>query len=329
VYRMRGKHDLAAAAAAEWRRRTPDNPKAADFLLAEIELARSNPAGAIDALKNYQSQFKTNPRDNATGVALLARAYAMDKRAKEAHDLLHPLLPNDASWRVTWLRIAGLYIPDTNAAAKWIDEVKPMLVDDVEQLALADAWYQLAVRGASGGALENAAKALDPLIAKPQPPADATALRAIIADRAGDTKTAEVNYRRTIKLKPNHADAMNNLAYLLLQVGGDMNDAKTFAAKAVELQPANTDFLDTLARVQLKAGDRDGAVATFQRALNVQPNKLEVLVGLAGTLLAAGERDTAAPLLVRIDEALKTNPRISAQLQREVDAVRASARTSL
>ena len=77
-----------------------------------------------------------------------------------------------------------------------------MLTDDSERLALGEAWYRLAVRADDAAALESAGKTVDRIIAKPQASAQATLLRAMIADRAGDSKTAEINYRRTLSLSP-------------------------------------------------------------------------------------------------------------------------------
>src|SRR5205823_4171237 len=129
-----------------------------------------------------------------------------------------------------------------------------------------EAWYHLAVRTNFAGALESAAKVIDPLVAKPQPTADSMLIRAMIATTAGDSKTAEINYRRTLKLDPQRPEALNNLAYELLISGGDAQEAKSFATKAVDLQPNNASFRDTLARVQLKCGERDAAIATFKKA---------------------------------------------------------------
>ena len=47
----------------------------------------------------------------------------------------------------------------------------------------------------------------------------------------------------------------------------------------VEVQPGAASFYDTLARIQIKSGDRDAAVATFRKALALQPNSLEALIG--------------------------------------------------
>jgi len=66
VYRLAGRFDLAAAAAQQWRQRSAENPKPADFALAEIELARLHleyttvraPCdGIVINLKNSEGQY--------------------------------------------------------------------------------------------------------------------------------------------------------------------------------------------------------------------------------------------------------------------------------
>jgi Flp pilus assembly protein TadD len=219
-------------------------------------------------------------------------------------------------------------MPDAVAASRWIKEAEPMLADDNEQLVLGEAWYRLAVRTNAPGALDAAAKAIDVLVAKPQPAPEAMLMRAMIADRAGDSKAAEINYRRTLKLKPQQPEALNNLAYTLLINGGDLQEARALATKAVELQPGTASFRDTLARVQLKCNERDAAVATFKKAIELEPKNLEAMIGLAGALLDSGQRDSAINLMSRIDELLKSKPPMTPELRRELETVRATAKAS-
>ena len=154
-------------------------------------------------------------------------------------------------------------------------------------------------------------------------------LRALIADRAGDMKTAELNYRRTLSALPDQPEALNNLAYGLLLSGGDLQEAKTFASKAVAIEPNRSSFYDTLARVEFKAGDRDAAITSFKKAIDLKPQNLEALVGLVGALQSSGQQEPPADLMTRIDELLKANPTLSPQLKRELDAIHATAKASL
>jgi Flp pilus assembly protein TadD len=116
---------------------------------------------------------------------------------------------------------------------------------------------------------------------------------------------------------------------MILLSNGDLNEAKSFATRAVELSPSSASYLDTLARIQARQGDRDGAIATFQKALNLQPDSLEAMIGLASTLVDAGQRESAATLLSQINTLVKGRQRLSPQLQRELDLLRATVKVSL
>lgn len=66
---------------------------------------------------------------------------------------------------------------------------------------------------------------------------------------------AEQAYRRAIELEPDHADALNNLAWLLME-GGNAADAREFAVRAVAAAKHDRHLsVDTLARIEAKLGD--------------------------------------------------------------------------
>ena len=57
-------------------------------------------------------------------------------------------------------------------------------------------------------------------------------------------------YQIALKCQPDHAEAMNNLAWVLMQQG-DLPLARQWAERAVAASPQISAFLDTLAAVQL------------------------------------------------------------------------------
>lgn len=78
--------------------------------------------------------------------------------------------------------------------------------------------------------------------------------------------SAEALYRTLLAENPSHAQAANNLAYLLADNGGDLEEAERLARRAITLEPANPRYLDTMGAVLVKAG-RDGeAVRVLEKA---------------------------------------------------------------
>lgn len=63
-------------------------------------------------------------------------------------------------------------------------------------------------------------------------------------------------YRNALDRQPEQAEAMNNLAWVLLQQG-DLAQARHWAEKAVAASPHNTAYIDTLATVRAHQEEPD------------------------------------------------------------------------
>ena len=336
VYRAAGQFDLAAAAAKTWRQRAADHPAPADQMLAEIRLAQGDGAAALKVLEPYTQSLLASPKDNPALLTTLLRAEAIGGKSADARAILEPLLSrgdDDHRWRMVWMIIAGTDLRDPATAAEWLRAVEPTIPANHadEKIELARAWYTLAVRTRAEGALDEAARLLEPLTKAHDAPVGAILMRGLVADRAGDLKTAEECYRRGLVLMPDQPECLNNLAYILLlrDGGADVQEAQKLIDRAIELSPGTASFYDTLARVQLHLGQRETAIATFEKALKLEPNNLDALIGLATTLCDAGKRDSAAGLLAQIDTLVKNKPAMSTQLRKELEALRSSIKASL
>lgn len=88
----------------------------------------------------------------------------------------------------------------------------------------------------------------------------------------GEAALAEAAYRRALELDPTHADALNNLAWLLLEQSDRLAEAEELARQAVAAGgPDPYLALDTLARVLRARGRCEEAVEVFTRALAAAP----------------------------------------------------------
>jgi tetratricopeptide (TPR) repeat protein len=82
---------------------------------------------------------------------------------------------------------------------------------------------------------------------------------------------AEQAFRRALTLDATSRDALNNLAWLLLQQS-KLDEAETLARQAVAQRgPDRYLMLDTLARVLAAKGDCANALAAFQQAIDAVP----------------------------------------------------------
>ena len=113
-----------------------------------------------------------------------------------------------------------------------------------------------------------------------------------------DFQQAEEAFRRLLELAPDHPAVQNNLAYCILQTGGDVNEALDFARAAVDKLGANAHAVHTLGLAQLRAGEHEEARKHLAVALEMRPGDPTLLLDYGRALIALG-RDDEGKLHVR------------------------------
>ena len=88
----------------------------------------------------------------------------------------------------------------------------------------------------------------------------------------GNMQKAEEVYRKALEIEPNYAAAANNLAYLMLQNGEDINAALALAQIARQKMPDSPSAADTLAWVYYQKGLYGLAADLLQEALQKAPD---------------------------------------------------------
>ena len=81
--------------------------------------------------------------------------------------------------------------------------------------------------------------------------------------------TAARNYRAALRREPRNTEAMNNLAWVLLQFGAS-DAAIQWSRRVVAEAPEEPAYLDTLAEIQIDRGDEAAAAATLEQALSLE-----------------------------------------------------------
>ena len=134
-----------------------------------------------------------------------------------------------------------------------------------------------------------------------QHPADATFLF-YLGDQAlaqKDLARAEARYQAVLKLKPEHALSLNNIAWIRLQDGKP--DALAYAERAVAAAPNMPALLDTLA-LALAADKQAGKAIDLQlRALAMRPADPFMRLNLARFYAQAGDKRKAKAELDRLE----------------------------
>jgi tetratricopeptide (TPR) repeat protein len=128
---------------------------------------------------------------------------------------------------------------------------------------------------------------------------------ALVLDAAGRWTEAKQVYEAVLKLDSNNAVALNNLAFLMAEHNGDLDDALGKAQRAKQLLPEMTEVSDTLGWIFLKKNLSDSALDTFRELVNKSPNQSTYRYHLGMALAQKGDKIKA---IKELQEALKYNP---------------------
>ncbi|HOF34599.1 MAG TPA: hypothetical protein PK624_12615 [Spirochaetota bacterium] len=109
-------------------------------------------------------------------------------------------------------------------------------------------------------------------------PADSQSLGILgyIYDKMNRRKEALDCYKRIISSDNSNATALNSIAYLMTELGSDLNAALSFAKKALETNRDNPAYLDTIGYVYLRRGETEMAKKYLKAAFEKMPDNDEI-----------------------------------------------------
>jgi len=109
----------------------------------------------------------------------------------------------------------------------------------------------------------------------------------------GRKKEAEAEYQKVLRLSPNHAMALNNLAYLYAEESRSLPQALRYATRAFMLAPQDDSIRDTLGYVLLKNGRIDQGIRMLKKASESSPKNPSIWYHLALAYKANGDSSQA------------------------------------
>ena len=143
-------------------------------------------------------------------------------------------------------------------------------------------------------------------------------LLAVAYTQAGNMDRALESYRKVLKEQPDSVPVLNNMAYIMLQQGGDIDEAVRLSKRSLDLAGGNPNFMDTYALAMLAKGDFQAAEKTSRRAIQAlkrqeQTVSAEFYLHLAEALKGLGRNAEALEALqkpgdeelARADEAVR------------------------
>ena len=133
----------------------------------------------------------------------------------------------------------------------------------------------------------------------------AAMLSGLIHEKKGDVAMAKEAYEELIDNHPDFAPAANNLAYLYLEHGGDLDKALDLAYRARLQAPEDPHIADTLGWALYKKGRIDQAVTSLRLSANKLPDHPIVQYHLGMAYHKQGNHEAARQALER---ALRLDP---------------------
>ena len=279
------------------------NPGSPDvlFQLGVVNLAESRYKEAEDA---FRKAYQLNPANSRGLMGIVETNMAQNKT--EAALALLQAESDKAPNRLDFLLALG----NTAVRAGKYDLAintfqKVLATTEKGSKTQGDIYLRLGETYRRKGDLGNATQALQK--ARESLPDNIIVLStlALVLDGAGRKNEAKQVYEATLKLDPNNGVALNNLAFLMAENGGDLDDALTKAQKAKQLLPNLSEISDTLGWIYLKKNLSDNAIEIFKDLVSKQPSQSTFHYHLAMALSQKGDKPRA---MEQLKEALKYNP---------------------
>jgi tetratricopeptide (TPR) repeat protein len=158
---------------------------------------------------------------------------------------------------------------------------------------------------AAQGRLADALQEYDRVVARDPTSVSAHTMAAFLLESMGRHADAEKRYQRVLQLDPRAPIAANNLAWLYVERGGDLNLALQLAQTAKERLPEAADVNDTLAWIYYQKDLPNLALPPLRLAVEREPNNAVYRYHLGLVYRKAGEIEAARASL---EAALKLDP---------------------
>jgi len=238
----------------------------------------------------FRKTWELEP-DNGRGLAGIAETYLARNEPAKAVDLLQAEVarrPDRGDLHLALANTAfraGKY----DLAASEYEKALP----SVQGPAAGDTYMRLAEtlrrKGDTEAALAAASRARELM------PRSATvaATLALMLDAAGRKTEARQAYEATIELEPGNAMALNNLAFLLADTGGDLRQALELAQRARALLPESVEVQDTVGWIYLKANMVAEATELFRSLVVREPGNAGLRYHLGAALARQGQKAAA------------------------------------
>jgi tetratricopeptide (TPR) repeat protein len=266
------------------------NPNQVECLL-ELGVLDLNQKKNKEAIDLFRRAFEAAP-NNIRGLLGESRAYLVDGQPDKSVDLI------DVEWkknpdRQDLLRELGNAQMAAGQFDNAIGSYQILMAKLKDPRQQADLWSRIAQAYRYKGDVQHSVEALEKSRqGMPDNPLIVTNL-GMLYDELGKKDVAKKYYEMAIKLDQTNPYALNNLAYLITESNGDLNEALTYAQRAKQKLPNYTEISDTLGWIYIKKNLTDSAIDTFRTLVVQAPQNPTFHFHYAIALNQKGDRDNA------------------------------------
>ena len=266
--------------------------------LGNLRMAQSNPAEAQKAFQQALD-MDANSTDALGGVL---NVYLLRKQADKALAVANAQLakyPKNAGFHIIVGRLLFEQTKDAAGAEAEFRRAVELDKNNVEaQVSLGrvltdEGKTDQALQTYLDGAKNNPKETAFPLLAGG------------IYESKQDWDGAKQQYQRVLELQPDNPLASNNLAYVMLQQGGNVDVALAMAQTARRQLPDNPSSADTLGWAYYHKGVYNSAINLFKEAVKKEPENATYNYHLG---LAYARNGQAAQARQQLDRVVKIKP---------------------
>jgi len=258
----------AVKARAEYERALTLDPANLDALSGMTVLDVS-PKNPAVARTRLQTAVSKNP-DSARLLLVAARSYMLMDDAAETERLLRRTIEADPSMLGAYAMLGQLYAKQNRT--------------------------------------EPAIKEFNDLLAHNPRSVGAHTMLGMLLDAQNKRDEAKKHYEQAIAIDERAAVASNNLAWLYLESGGNLDLALQLAQSARNVLPDSPEVADTLGWVYFKKGLTEQAISTLKDSVTKQPERADFNYHLGLALAKSGDARSARQTL---EKALRLDPKSS------------------
>lgn len=275
----------------------------ASLMLAEVEIRRGTPEGALERLR---ALMRLHPGALRVRRLLVAACRVAGRGAEEwevCRDFREAEPGNPEAWQMEGSALRRLgRLAEAEESLRRAASLGPGLVGPVSELV---------AMASERGDFEAVLAWADRLLAMRPGVPEALSWKAAVLGERGDRAGAEALYREVIRLAPHHGPAYEGLAGVLMGAGR-LEEALGHIRMALQKRPRDVALWMEAGQLEVMRGGWEAAVASFEEVLKLEPRFFPALNNLA---FLHGERtgklDQALELALAARRAAPEDPRVA------------------